>query len=99
MDVTPIEWMPPLAPELAPGARSGAPPGPSFGELLRDALVQVNALQREADGAIQALATGASGSLRDTKLAIEGAELSFRLMMQIRNELVEAYQQLLHMQV
>ena len=102
MDVTRIGV--PVAPagDAATGATgaTGAAKGPgSFGEVLKDSLAQVNALQKEADGAIQALATGATGTLHDTMLAIQRAELSFKLMMQVRNKIVEAYQEILRMQV
>ena len=59
----------------------------------------MNHLQHEADGAIRELASGGTATLHDTMLAIEKAELSFRLMMQVRNKIVEAYQEVLRMQV
>jgi len=99
MDVTRIGPPPPLAPAAPGAAKAEAPGGASFGQVLKDSLAQVNALQKEADGAIQALATGASGTLHDTMLAIQKAELSFKLMMQVRNKIVEAYQEILRMQV
>jgi flagellar hook-basal body complex protein FliE len=73
--------------------------GPSFGSVLKDSLAQVNQLQQEADGAIKDLATGGKSTLHDTMLAIEKAELSFRLMMQVRNKIIDAYQEVLRMQV
>jgi flagellar hook-basal body complex protein FliE len=82
------------------GATAPAAPGAaSFGQVLKDSLAQVNALQHEADGAIQSLATGGTATLHDTMLAVQRAELSFRLMMQVRNKIVEAYQEVLRMQV
>ena len=91
----------PVAPRTeVPGkAATPAAGGASFGAVLKDSIAQVNALQREADGAIQALATGATGTLHDTMIAIQKAELSFKLMMQVRNKIVEAYQEILRMQV
>jgi len=85
----------------APGAGAPAQPtnGPSFGAVLKDSLAQVNTLQHEADKAITQLASGGPQSLHDTMLALEKADLSFRLMMQVRNKIVEAYQEVLRMQV
>ena len=97
MDVTRIGGaIPPVAPAKpeVPAANEAG-----FGEVLGDALKQVNALQHEADRAIQALATGGHATLHDTMLAIQKADLSFRLMMQVRNKIVEAYQEVLRMQV
>ena len=71
----------------------------SFANVLKDSLTQVNSLQHEADQAIQSLATGGPATLHDTMLAVEKAELSFKLMMQVRNKIVEAYQEVLRMQV
>lgn len=102
MDVTRIGSLPVPAPsDAAAGtAGAGAPGGKaSFGEILKDSLAQVNSLQHEADAAIQSLATGGTATLHDTMLAVEKAELSFRLMMQVRNKIVDAYQEILRMQV
>jgi flagellar hook-basal body complex protein FliE len=98
MDVTRIGGaLPPVAPKPEVPAAATAEAG--FGQVLGDALAQVNALQHEADRAIQALATGGQATLHDTMLAIQQADLSFRLMMQVRNKIVEAYQEVLRMQV
>lgn len=100
MDVTRIGGVPIGAP-ATPGVETpGAPAsGPSFGKVLGDSLKQVNSLQHEADQAIQSLASGGTTTLHDTMLAIQKAELSFKLMMQVRNKIVEAYQEVLRMQV
>ena len=100
MDMTRIVGAPVGAP-ATPGAGTpgGAAPGPSFGKVLTDSLKQVNSLQHEADQAIQSLASGGTTTLHDTMLAIQKAELSFKLMMQVRNKIVEAYQEVLRMQV
>jgi flagellar hook-basal body complex protein FliE len=99
MDVTRLGQLPAAAPRPTSGGKPDAPAGPSFGQVLRDSLAQVNALQRDADDALQALATGARATLHDTMLAIQKAELSFRLMVQVRDRIVEAYQEILGMQV
>ena len=100
MDVTRIGNTPLIAPTEVPGAKGPAEGDrPSFGEVLKDSLKQVNSLQQEADASIQSLATGGAASLHDTMLAIQKAELSFKLMMQVRNKIVEAYQEVIRMQV
>ncbi len=81
------------------GAKAASAGGPAFGEVLADSLAQVNQLQTEADKAITELATGGPTTLHDTMLALEKADLSFRLMMQVRNKIVEAYQEVVRMQV
>ena len=85
----------------APGSATPgcAPRGPSFGAVLADSLAQVQSLQRQADESIRDLAAGGPVSLHETILALDKADLSFRLMMQVRNKIVEAYQEVLRMQV
>ena len=100
MDVKRIGTPPaPAAPAAGATSAAGGATGASFGQVLKDSLTQVNALQQEADAAIQSLATGGTATLHDTMLAVQKAELSFKLMMQVRNKIVEAYQEVLRMQV
>ena len=70
-----------------------------FGEILRGSMNEVNDLQIQADQAIQELAAGESKSLHETMILLEKADISFRLMMQVRNKLLEAYRDIMHMQV
>lgn len=82
----------PALPEKAPGRTS-------FADVLKSSLEEVNSLQQEADRAIRELATTGKTSLHDTMIALERADLSFRLMMQVRNKIVEAYQEIMRMTV
>ena len=70
----------------------------SFSDTLNSSMEEVNQLQKEADKAIEALATGETKDLAQTMIAIEKANVSFQLMTQVRNRLVEAYQEVLRMQ-
>jgi flagellar hook-basal body complex protein FliE len=70
-----------------------------FGAHLNKALGEVNELQQKADQAIQQLVGEGKGDLQDTMVALEKADVSFRLMMQIRNKVLEAYQEIMRMQV
>ena len=80
--------------------KAGAPDGKgSFADVLQSSLGEVNQMQQKADAAITALATGEKVSLHETMIAMEQADVSFRLMMQVRNKIVEAYQEILRMQV
>jgi len=71
----------------------------SFASVLKDSLTEVNKMQQKADAAVTALATGEKVSLHETMIAMEQADVSFRMMMQVRNKIVEAYQEILRMQV
>ncbi len=72
---------------------------PSFGETMLQAIDSVNRLQNEADDDIQALATGEKRDLHQTMISMEKAGISFQLMMQVRNKIVAAYQEIMRMQI
>ena len=101
MEIKDIIQLPQLAglriPEtLKPDEGKGAHP---FADVLASSLDEVNKLQQKADAAATALATGDTMSLHDTMIAMEQADLSFRMMMQVRNKIVDAYQEIMRMQV
>jgi flagellar hook-basal body complex protein FliE len=101
MDITDITRLPEVA-GLRPAegaARSEKAGAHPFADVLKSSLDEVNSLQQKADAAITALATGDKASLHDTMIAMEQADVSFRLMMQVRNKIVEAYQEIMRMQV
>jgi flagellar hook-basal body complex protein FliE len=84
-----------------PGAagKAGATEGGGFAGVLKDSISEVNRLQQKADASISALATTGEASLHDTMIAMEEASVSFKLMMQVRNKIVEAYQEVMRIQV
>ena len=71
----------------------------NFGEMLKDAISTANTLQKQSDTEIQKLMTGESQDLHTTLIAVQRADLSFQMMMQVRNKLVQAYQELMRTQV
>jgi flagellar hook-basal body complex protein FliE len=92
--IGPIEGPAPL-----PRTTGPARPGKSFGETLSESIAQVSELQKVAEAAAQDLATGKSKDIAQTLIAIEKASISFQLMMQVRNRMLEAYQEVMRMQV
>lgn len=71
----------------------------SFGEILKTSMSEVNQLQKDADQAIQELAAGNEKDIHQTMIALEKAEISFQFMMQVRNKIIAAYQEVMRMQV
>lgn len=69
-----------------------------FVETLRGAMDQVNGLQNTADAKAGALLTGNGMDVHTAMIAVEQADLSFQLMMQVRNKIVAAYQEISRMQ-
>lgn len=73
--------------------------GQSFSNMLNNALQQIQGSQADADQAVQSLATGAPADLHDVMLRLEQASMTFQLGLQVRNKLVDAYQEVMRMQV
>ncbi len=70
-----------------------------FEDMLKESLEKVNTLQGEADKSMEGIASGKGGDLHDTMIAVEKADLSFNLMVQVRNKLLAAYEEIMRMQV
>jgi flagellar hook-basal body complex protein FliE len=73
--------------------------GPSFSDTLKDAINKVNDLQVNANKQAEMLATGRTDNVADVMLASEKADIALRLMMQVRNKMIDAYQEVMRMQV
>jgi flagellar hook-basal body complex protein FliE len=71
----------------------------AFSTVLKDSINKVNALQTDADKAIENLASGEVKNVHETMIAIEKANLSFNMMLQVRNKLLAAYEEVMRMQV
>ena len=72
---------------------------PSFKNFLLESLNQVNAMQQDADQAVEKLFTGGEANPAEVLTAVQKADMSFRLMMQIRNKLVQAYQEVQNIRI
>ncbi|HDD44892.1 MAG TPA: flagellar hook-basal body complex protein FliE [Candidatus Desulfofervidus auxilii] len=70
----------------------------SFGEILKTYLQKVNTEQKIADEMINRFLAG-EADIHQVMIALEKAELSFQLMMQVRNKLIEAYHEIMRMQI
>lgn len=87
---------------LAAGGEAQAPAGgaPDFGEMLKASIDQVNNAQQEADKLAQAFSQGApDANLHEVMLSLQKANITFQTMVQVRNKLVTAYQEIMNMQV
>lgn len=71
----------------------------SFSETLNQAVQQVNQLQKTADKKAQDLATGRTDNVAEVMIASEKADIAMRLMVQVRNKIIDAYQEIMKMQV
>jgi len=73
--------------------------GPSFNNVLKEAIDEVNQLSKDADKAVVELTTGKSDNLHETMIALRKAELSFKLMMTVRQKILDAYTEVMRMGV
>ncbi len=71
----------------------------SFADTLKDAIGSVNQLQKTADVQMQKLATGKAESIPDVMIAAEQADIALKLMVQVRNKVIDAYHEIMKMQV
>lgn len=84
-------WLPRANPEVG---RTGG-----FDDLLKNALSDVNQMQAHAERSIEAFATGEQPDPAVVAGAVNKADLAFRTMLQIRNRLVSAFNELRQMQI
>jgi flagellar hook-basal body complex protein FliE len=73
--------------------------GSQFAEALKGSIAEVNQAQVAADRASEQMAVGETKNLHETMIKLEEADISLRLMVQVRNKAVEAYQEIMRMQV
>lgn len=106
MDTTGIEQMLSVLKSTAAQA-SGKPEegqssagGVDFAQVLQNSIEKVNQTQVQAQGMADKLAAGdSSQNLQDVMVALQTASVSFQEMVQVRNKLVTAYQDVMNMQV
>jgi flagellar hook-basal body complex protein FliE len=70
-----------------------------FSDLLKSSIGEVNKLQKDAELASNELVAGNNKDIHQTMIALEKADVSFQLMMKVRNKIIEAYDEIKRMQV
>ena len=73
--------------------------GKDFSQVLNEAVQGINQLQQNADDAIAKVQLDNTASVHEALIALEKADISFRAMMQVRNKILEAYQEVMRTQV
>jgi flagellar hook-basal body complex protein FliE len=90
-------------PSLVDGAPAshvtGGAPSSGFMDTLQHVISKANDIQLEAGQATEALMTGQTQNIHQTMVALQEADVSFQLMMQIRNKLLSAYEEIQRMQI
>ena len=75
------------------------PAGKSFKDVLSESIGEVNELQKQAEAMADKLATGQPDNVDEVLVAARKAELAFDMLMQIRNKLVDAYEEIQRMRI
>jgi flagellar hook-basal body complex protein FliE len=73
------------------GGKNGAESASAFKDYLLDSIQQVNQMQQQADSAVEKIVTGGEISPAEVLTAVQKADIAFKLMIQVRNKLVDAY--------
>jgi flagellar hook-basal body complex protein FliE len=73
--------------------------GTSFSDMLTNAFENVNEDQNKANTAMKELIAGKNKNIHETMLIMEKADISLKMMMQIRNKMIDAYKEIMRMQI
>ncbi|MDP2361645.1 MAG: flagellar hook-basal body complex protein FliE [bacterium] len=87
------------SPLEAPGAIGEGTAAPSFVDTLKASIEAINVQQVQADELAAHFAAGEVENVHDAMISMEKASLSFKFMVEVRNKLLEGYQELMRMQV
>jgi flagellar hook-basal body complex protein FliE len=88
-----------IRPVLTPKAPGGGTDGPSFSDVLKKNIEQVNQLQQDAEKAIEDVASGRRDDVDGVLIAKQKADLAFQMLLQVRNKMVDAYEEIKQMRV
>lgn len=75
------------------------PSGPSFGDTLKEAIGSVADAQKSADTQLEAFVAGEQENLHEVMISMSQAKVQFQLMTEVRNKMLDTYQELMRMQV
>jgi flagellar hook-basal body complex protein FliE len=70
-----------------------------FSKMLLDKFDEVNSMQTDADDKVHQMLTGGDVNQAEVLTAVQKADLAFRMMLQVRNKLIEAYRELQQIQI
>lgn len=101
-----INQINPIGPVREPDAQGRIQPSapsskeaPSFKETLKSFMEDVNTLQNKADESIKKMAAGEINDVHQVMSSVEEANVAFNMMMEIRNKVMEAYQQVMQIRL
>jgi flagellar hook-basal body complex protein FliE len=96
--INPLQ-LPTAPPLLNPPMSANQAGGSSFKDMLVDSVKQVNSMQLDADHAVEQMFTGGDVNPAEVLTAVQKADLAFRLTMQMRNKLMDVYQEVQNIKI
>ena len=93
-----ISEMTQAASPLTTATGGNGPQGPSFEDRLKGAVAEVNAKQQSADSAVEQVVAGKMG-IHEGMLSLQEASIAMKAMLQVRNKVISAYNDVMKMQV
>jgi len=94
-----IEAIAPLGAEAIPTITAKAAAAPDFAQWMTQQIGEVNQQISGAETQLRQLAVGETGNLHQVMLDLEKARLAFQLTLQVRNKVLEGYQEIMRMQL
>ncbi len=86
-----------MQPGLYGGDRKTRTNSQGFGDVIKQAIKRVSDMQLRADQSVEQLLKGETG-IHETMIALQKADISFRLLLQVRNKVMDAYREVMRMQ-
>lgn len=99
MNILPVNNPTPQIPNDPSDGRSVSQTEQKFSDFITSTINQVNESQAEGDLAIQKLNSGEAQNLHDVMISVEQADISLRMLVQIRNKAIQAYEEIMRMQI
>jgi len=94
-----IQGIGPITPPAAPGATGAGGKTAGFETVFQEAVKTVESLRQAGHTSVEAFLRGENEELHTAALAVQRAELAFELFLQVRNKVVQAYQEVMRMQI
>lgn len=89
--------IPPISSPITDTSKTAKPQDGAFGKIVGQAINDVNQKMSEAGKAVEALTSGTSKDIHGTMISMEKASISFQLISQIRNKIIDAYKEVQRM--
>ena len=99
MNILPVNNPTPQIPNDPSDGLSVSQTEQKFSDFITSTINQVNESQTEGDLAIQKLNSGEAQNLHDVMISVEQADISLRMLVQIRNKAIQAYEEIMRMQI